>query len=132
MLAKIPWRIFAIKYGFIEISVLAIILAVCIWTEKPPNPNTKATNDNDLIAFKNGMKYTIQTFLNNDITENEINETIEDMKHEHVSYGTIITNKEVSDEIRKVAFNNGIEIIDRKELKKSLSKECCKWKKDFA
>ncbi len=84
------------------------------------------TNDNDLIAFKNGMKYTIQTFLNNDITENEINETIEDMKHEHVSYGTIITNKEVSDEIRKVAFNNGIEIIDRKELKKSLSKECCK------
>ena len=84
------------------------------------------TNDNDLIAFKDGMKYTIQTFLNNDITENEINETIEDMKHEHVSYGTIITNKEVSDEIRKIAFNNGIEIIDRKELKKSLSKECCK------
>ena len=84
------------------------------------------TNDNDLIAFKDGMKYTIQTFLNNDITENEINETIEDMKHEHVSYGTIITNKEVSGEIRKIAFNNGIEIIDRKELKKSLSKECCK------
>lgn len=84
------------------------------------------TNDNDLMAFKDGMKYTIQTFLNNDITENEINETIEDMKHEHVSYGTIITNKEVSDEIRKIAFNNGIEIIDRKELKKSLSKECYK------
>ena len=43
------------------------------------------TNDNDLIAFKDGMKYTIQTFLNNDITENEINETIEDMKQEHES-----------------------------------------------
>ena len=79
-------------------------------------------NDNDLIAYRMGIKYTIQTFLNRDITLKEINETKEDMNTEHVSYGVIITNHIVSEKIKKEAFLNGIEIIDRKELNGAINR----------
>lgn len=79
-------------------------------------------NDNDLIAYRMGMKYTIQTFLNKDITMKEINETKEDMEHENVSYGVIITNREVSEDIKNKAFENGIEVIDRRELRGAIER----------
>ena len=79
-------------------------------------------NDNDLIAYRMGMKYTIQTFLNKDITMKEINETKEDMEHENVSYGVIITNREVNEDIKNKAFENGIEVIDRRELRGAIER----------
>ena len=79
-------------------------------------------NDNDLIAYRMGMKYTIQTFLNKDITMREINETKEDMDKENVSYGVIITNHVVSENIKQKAFENGIEIIDRRELRGAIER----------
>ena len=73
-------------------------------------------NDNDMIGYKNNMKYTIQTFLNRIITKKEIEETILDMKYEKVSFGAIITNKPVDKDIKDRAFEEGIEIIDRDDL----------------
>jgi hypothetical protein len=79
-------------------------------------------NDNDLIAYRMGMKYTIQTFLNKDITMKEINETKEDMDKENVSYGVIITNHVVSEDIKNKAFECGIEVIDRRELRGAIER----------
>ena len=79
-------------------------------------------NDNDLTAYRMGMKYTIQTFLNKDITMKEINETKEDMDKENVSYGVIITNHIVSDDIVDKAFKLGIEVIDRRELRGAIER----------
>ena len=73
-------------------------------------------NDNDMIGFKNNMKYTIQTFLNRIITKKEIEETVLDMKYEKVSFGVIITNKPVDKDVKTLAFEEGIEIIDRDDL----------------
>ena len=75
-------------------------------------------NDNDIIAIKDCIKYTVQTFLNIDVSEKEINETIKDMKKENTAYGLIVTNKEVDEKIRKIALENGIEIIDRNDIQK--------------
>ena len=79
-------------------------------------------NDNDLKGYKNGMKYTIQTFLNTVITKEEIDETIEDMLKERVSYATIITNKHVDKDVKDMAWENGVEIIDRDDLCKLIRK----------
>lgn len=70
-------------------------------------------NDNDIKAIKNDTKYTIQTFLNRDITKKEIDETILDMLDERVSYAAIVTNKCVDKDIIDLAYQNSIEIIDR-------------------
>lgn len=75
-------------------------------------------NDNDMIAKKGDFTYTVQTFLNKDITEKEIKETVRDLHKEHLSFGLIVTNKEVSKDIKRQAKENGIEIIDREQLKK--------------
>ncbi len=77
-------------------------------------------NDNDFLATKKNKEYTIQTFLNKDITEKEVNETIEDMLKEKVDNGIIITNKNVSEEFRKYAHEKSIDIIDRNELTEEL------------
>ena len=73
-------------------------------------------NDNDIKANKNGMKYTIQTYLNISITKKEIDETIEDMLKERASFGTIIVNRNVDKDVKKIAEENNIEIIDRDDL----------------
>ena len=39
------------------------------------------------------------------------------MEKEHTSYGIIVTNKEVSKEIKQKAKENGIDIIDRNKIK---------------
>ena len=67
-------------------------------------------NDNDILAEKDGMKYTVQTFLNVDITEKEIEETLKDVDHENVGYGILVTNKEVSDNVKELAKEKGVEI----------------------
>ena len=73
-------------------------------------------NDNDFLVFKSNKLSTVQTFLNKDITEKEINETIRDMKKENVDNAIIVTNKNVNkDTINKYKSEN-ITIIDRKEL----------------
>lgn len=77
-------------------------------------------NNNDFTATKNNIKYTIQTFLNKDITEKEVNETIEDMLKEKVDNGIIITNKNVSDKFREYAKEKSIEIIDKEEFTEEL------------
>ena len=77
-------------------------------------------NDNDMMARKNHKRYTIQTFLNQEITEKEVAETIEDMKKENVEHGLIVTNKKVSDQFRRYAKEKGVEIIDRRDFTETL------------
>lgn len=74
-------------------------------------------NNNDLIAKKGKVRYTIQTFLNKEIGSKEIKETLTDMKDEYASKALIITNKEVSEEVIKEAEEADIEIWDRKKFK---------------
>lgn len=77
-------------------------------------------NNNDFLATKNKKEYTVQTFLNKEITEKEVNETIEDMLKEKVDNGIIITNKNVSEEFRKYAKEKSIKIIDKDKLTEEL------------
>ena len=90
------------KLGYTEISI----------EDERISDSTKK-NDNDLLAKKGDYTYTVQTFLNKEIKESHIKETIKDMEKEHVSFGIIVTNTEVSKEIKQKAKENGIEIIDR-------------------
>jgi len=73
-------------------------------------------NDNDFLVFKCNKLSTVQTFLNKDITEKEINETIRDMKKENVDNAIIVTNKNVNKDIMNKYKSENITIIDRKEL----------------
>ena len=75
-----------------------------------------SANDNDLIAEKDFAKYTIQTFLNVDITTARIDETVTDMKKEGVFDALIITNRAVDEEVKKYAAKHNVEIWDRKIL----------------
>ena len=76
----------------------------------------KPINDNDIKANKDGIRYTIQTFLNRTITKEQIDETIIDMLNERASFGVIVTNKNVDKDIKDIAKDNNIEIIDRDDL----------------
>ena len=73
-------------------------------------------NDNDFLVFKSNKLSTVQTFLNKNITEKEINETIRDMKKENVDNAIIVTNKNVNKDIINKYKSENITIIDRKEL----------------
>ena len=77
-------------------------------------------NDNDMLAKKGELLYTIQTFLNTDIKKSEIDETLKDMKTEHVSVGIIITNNYVDNEIKEYANKKLIQIWDRSALEKEI------------
>ena len=76
----------------------------------------KPINDNDIKANKDGMRYTIQTFLNRIITKEEIDETVVDMLEERAAFGVIITNKNVDKDVKDIAKESNIEIIDRDDL----------------
>ena len=97
------------KFGFNDVEIEDVRVS-----------DTEAINDNDVIAIKNDMKYTVQTYLNKIITEKEINETVLDMDKENVSFGLIVSNKSVDQDIRKLALESGIEIIDRDDLIKKI------------
>jgi hypothetical protein len=77
------------KLGFEKIKI-----------EDPRLSDNDPRNDNDIYAKKDGKEYTIQTFLNRELTQKEIDETIEDMKKEKVENGVIVTNMEVSKEFK--------------------------------
>lgn len=78
--------------------------------------DNKPINDNDIKANKDGMRYTIQTFLNRVITKEEIDETIVDMLEERAAFGVIVTNKNVDKDVKDIAKESNIEIIDRDDL----------------
>ena len=78
-------------------------------------------NDNDIIAKKGEIYYTIQVFLNKDINKKQIDETLKDMTNEKVSAGIIITNNYVSPEEKDYANKLLIQIWDRTELEKEIA-----------
>ena len=73
-------------------------------------------NNNDIIVKKDNKKYTVQTFLNKEITDKEIEETLKDMDKENVSYGLIVTNFNVNDDIKNKAQEQKITILDREDF----------------
>ena len=93
------------KLGFTNIKI-----------EDPRLSDNDFKNDNDILASKDNKNYTVQTFLNMDITEKEVNETIEDMEKEKVENGIIITNRKVSQKFMEYAKEKSVEIIDRRNL----------------
>lgn len=78
-------------------------------------------NDNDMLAKKGELYYTIQTFLNTDIKKNQIDETLKDMQKENVSVGIIITNNYIDNEVKEYANKKLIQIWDRAELEKDIN-----------
>lgn len=93
------------KLGFENITIDDVRISDC-----------DSINDNDIKAYKNGVRYTIQTYLNQNITKKETDETIDDMLKEGLSYAAIVTNKNVDKDVVSFALENGINIIDRDEL----------------
>ena len=71
------------------------------------------TNNNDLLVTKDDITYSVQTYLNTEITEKQIEETKEDMDKEDASHGIIVTNYYVNNKIREEARKNHIIILDR-------------------
>ena len=78
-------------------------------------------NDNDIIAKKGEIYYTIQVFLNKNITKRQIDETLQDMTKENISAGIIITNNYVSNEEKNYANQKLIQIWDRPFLEKEIN-----------
>lgn len=73
-------------------------------------------NNNDILAEKDGILYTVQTFLNISVGKMEVDETVEDMESENASRGIIVTNSKVYDEIKEYAKEKLIDIWDREQL----------------
>ena len=78
-------------------------------------------NDNDMLAKKGELYYTIQTFLNTDIKKSQIDETLKDMQKENVSVGIIITNNYIDNKVKEYANKKLIQIWDRAELEKDIN-----------
>ena len=70
-------------------------------------------NDNDLLVTKNNITYTVQTYLNKEIGDKQIEETFKDMDKEKVSHGIIVTNYYVAEDTKKKASKKNITILDR-------------------
>ena len=81
------------------------------------------SNDNDVLVRKDGRRYAIQTYLNMDITLENLNEAIVDKLFEHTSYGLIITNKCIDRDVKEKAIGENILIIDREDLIKVIPQE---------
>ena len=79
-------------------------------------------NDNDIIAKKDNISYTILTYLNREIGKKEIDEVVKDIIKEQVTGGVIVSNLEVEEKIKEEAKKENIEIIDRKDLIKAINK----------
>lgn len=77
-------------------------------------------NNNDIKVSKDGMRYDVQTYLNTEIGEKEINDTLEDMGNEGLKYGLIVTNMIVNDEVKKEAINMHIRVLDRKDFDENI------------
>lgn len=81
------------------------------------------SNNNDILARRDNRRYTIQTYLNKDITLDELNEAIIDKLLEHTSYALIITNKCIDKDVKDKASLRGIILIDREDLIKVIPQE---------
>lgn len=77
-------------------------------------------NDNDLLVQKEGRVYTVQTYLNREITSREISETVQDIDMENADGGILVTNTEVSGDVKKLAEEKQVEIWDRAVLENVL------------
>ena len=86
--------------------------------ERVSDKNKK--NDNDMLVTKDGIKYTVQTYLNIKIGDKQIEETLEDMLKEKVMYGLIVTNFYVNKTVKKSALEKNITILDRKEFEQGI------------
>lgn len=75
--------------------------------------DTNHYNNNDLIVTKDDFKYTVRALANYKITNKEVLDTINDIHNEHVSFGIILTNTVVDQEVIEYASQNGITIYDR-------------------
>ena len=100
------------KLGFANIKI-----------EDPRLADNDPLNDNDMLATKKKKNYTVQSFLNKEITEKEVIETIDDMLKEKVDNGIIITNTKVSNEFKKYAEEKSIEIIDREKFTEKINEK---------
>ena len=80
-------------------------------------------NNNDVLARKDGRRYAIQTYLNKDITLDELNDAIIDKLLEHTSYALIITNKCIDKDVKEKALLRNITLIDREDLIKVIPQE---------
>ena len=80
-------------------------------------------NNNDILARKDGRRYAIQTYLNQDITFDEVNEAILDKLFEHTSYALIITNKCIDKDVKEKAKERNLVLIDREDLIKVIPQE---------
>ena len=77
-------------------------------------------NDNDILVKKGEIYYTVQVYLNDDIDSKHIVETVEDMRKEGVSAGIIVTNREVSTDLKDYANSKLIQVWDKTELEKEI------------
>lgn len=77
-------------------------------------------NDNDMLVTKDKIKYTVQTYLNTKIGDEQIQETLKDMLKEKVMYGLIVTNFYVDKEIKEKAQEKNITVLDRKEFENGI------------
>ena len=77
-------------------------------------------NDNDLLVQKEGRVYTVQTYLNREITSREISETVQDIDMENADGGILVTNTEVNGDVKKLAEGKQVEIWDRAVLENIL------------
>lgn len=73
-------------------------------------------NDNDLLVTKDSIKYTVQTYLNTEIGDKHIEETLKDMEKEKVLKGIIVTNYYTDKDVKKKAKEKNIIILDRSEF----------------
>lgn len=80
-------------------------------------------NNNDVLARKDGRRYAIQTYLNKNITLDELNDAIIDKLLEHTSYALIITNKYIDKDVKEKALSRNITLIDREDLIKVIPQE---------
>ena len=69
---------------------------------------------------KEDFRYTVQVYLNTTINEKEITDTLADMYEEGVSRALIIVNKPVDKDVKNLANEKNITIIDRDEIIKYL------------
>ena len=92
-----------------------------ITIDDPRISNQDKLDNNDILARKGNLDYTIQVYLNTNITKKHIDETLKDMEKEHVSAGIIITNNEVSNEIKELANEKLIQVWDKVTLEKDIS-----------
>ena len=70
-------------------------------------------NNNDLIVVRENFKYTVRALANYKITLKEVDDTINDIENEHVSFGIILTNTKVDLNVLEYAEKHGITIYDR-------------------